>query len=47
LHPPPKFGNEIRTLFLNISAHTSKILNDIGMIGLFKEETKLAMEEAM
>jgi transposase len=42
-----KFGNEIRTLFLNISAHTSKILKDIGMIGLFKEETKLAMEGAM
>ena len=38
-----KFGNEIKTLFLNISDRTSKSLKAIGMIDLFKEETVLAV----
>ena len=42
-----KFGNEIKTLYLNLSGQTSKSLKAIGMIGLFKEETRLAMVEVM
>ena len=36
-----KFGNEIKTLYLNLSEKTSKSLNQIGMRELFKEETRL------
>jgi transposase len=36
-----RFGNEIKTLYLNLSEKTSKSLKSIGMGELFKEETRL------
>lgn len=36
-----RFGNEIKTLYLNLSEKTSKSLKSIGLRDLFKEETRL------
>ena len=42
-----KFGNEVKTLYLNLSEKNSKSIKSIGMMGLFKEETRLEIETAL
>ena len=42
-----KFGNEIKTLYLNLSEKNSKSLKAIGMMDLFKEETRLDEKAAL
>jgi transposase len=37
-----RFGNEIKTMYLNLADSASASLKAIGMTGLFKEETRLA-----
>jgi len=39
-----RFGKEVKTLYLNLSEKNSKLLKAIGMIELFKEETRLYAE---
>lgn len=39
-----RFGNEVKLVYLNLSGKTSKSLKAIGMIDLFKEETRLEAE---
>jgi hypothetical protein len=39
-----KFGNEVKTLYLNLSKKKSKSLKAIGMMGLFKEDIRLEVE---
>lgn len=42
-----RFGNEIKTLYLNLSEKTSKSLRSIGMMELFKEETRHHMKKML
>jgi len=42
-----KFGNEIKTIYLNLSEKNSKFLKAIGMMELFKEETRLDVKTAL
>lgn len=42
-----RFGNEIKTLYLNLSEKTSKSLKSIGLRDLFKEETRLDAKATM
>jgi len=42
-----KFGNEIKTIYLNLSEKNSKSLKAIGMMELFKEETRLDVKTAL
>ena len=42
-----RFGNEIKTLYLNLSEKTSKSLKSIGMMELFKEETRLDVKKEL
>jgi hypothetical protein len=37
-----RFGNEVKTWYLNMTDSVSARLKDIGMSALFKEETRLA-----
>jgi len=42
-----RFGNEIKTLYLNLSEKTSKSLKSIGLRDLFKEETRLDVKATL
>jgi len=42
-----RFGNEIKTLYLNLSEKTLKSLKSIGLRDLFKEETRLDMKATL
>ena len=42
-----KFGNEVKTLYLNLSEKNAKSLKAIGMMELFKEERRLEVETAL
>ena len=37
-----RFGNEVKTWYLNMTDSVSARLKEIGMSALFKEETRLA-----
>lgn len=42
-----RFGNEIKTLYLNLSEKTSKSLKSIGLRDLFKEEIRLDVKATL